>query len=223
MHLCRIIDARIEDPFPVLRQRLTAIDLGAEKVVSQIIDDVRQRGDAALLDSARKFDAPELKSILVTDEELATAELPEMFRSAIRQAVDRIERFHVLQLAHFTQGLEPEKGAFGWQRENVGQRVLPLQTVGVYVPGGKATYPSSVLMNSIPARSPGVDRMPVVTIRTARPDGTLAPSVTVGTAALRHRTGFQSRRRRSDCRIRIRDRIHSEGRQDCGTWEPVRQ
>ncbi len=112
MSLCRIIDARTDDPFAILKSRQIFRDESTEKIVSQIIDDVRQRGDAALLDSARTFDAPDLKSILVTEEELAATDLPEMFRSAIGQAADRIERFHVLQLAHFTQGLEPEQGAF---------------------------------------------------------------------------------------------------------------
>jgi histidinol dehydrogenase len=177
MGLCRIIDARTEDPFPFLLGRQIDRDVQAERIVAEIIEDVRRRGDAALLDSGRKFDAVGLNSILVSEQEIESAELTDAHRSAVAVAAGRIEQFHSLQLAHFTQGLEPQAGALGWSFEQVGQRVLPLDSAGVYVPGGKTTYPSSVLMNAIPARVAGVAHVFVTT--PARADGSLAPAVLV--------------------------------------------
>ncbi len=177
MSLCRVIDARTEDPFAFLHGRQIGRDLATEKIVAEIIEDVRTRGDLALLESGQKYDAPGLTSLLVSDEELEGAYLETTYAVALEKAMARIEQFHELQLAHFTEGLEAQDGCFGWRREGIGQRVLPLQTVGVYVPGGKATYPSSVLMNSIPARVAGVQQRFVTT--PARPDGTLAPAVLV--------------------------------------------
>ncbi len=175
MSLCRIIDARIADPFQILQDRQLNNDEQLERIVFAVISDVKSRGDEALLDNARRFDAPGLQSILVTEQEFDSNSLPTHYGSAIETAAQRIEEFHTLQLAHFTQGLEPEASVFGWSHKGVGQRVLPLGDVGVYVPGGKATYPSSVLMNAIPARVAGVDQVFVTT--PARPDGTLAPAV----------------------------------------------
>ena len=175
MGLCPIIDARTTDPFPELRGRQISRDEVTEKIVAAIIEDVRHRGDAALLDSGRKFDAPGLTSILVSDHERESIELSPHFLSALEHAAKRIEQFHTLQLGHFTQGLEPQGGSFGWTHEHVGQKVTALGSIGVYVPGGKATYPSSVLMNTIPARVAGVDLRMVTT--PARSDGSLAPSV----------------------------------------------
>ena len=175
MSLCPIIDATITDPFPALQKRQIFVDQVTERLVAGIIEDVRLRGDAALLSSSHKYDSPALKSILVTEEEFEKSTVPHHYQSAIEFAARRIEDFHTLQLVHFTKGLEPEGNAFGWSHERIGQRVLPLENVGVYVPGGKATYPSSVLMNSLPARVAGVPHRFVTT--PARKDGTLADSV----------------------------------------------
>ncbi len=175
MSLTTFIDARITDPFPRLNSRQADRDEQTELIVAQIIDDVRKRGDAALLESGRRFDSSALNSILVTEEELASAEIPERHLRALQLALHRVQEFHTLQLAHFTQGLEPQGKSFGWSHNHVGQKVAPLQSAGVYVPGGKATYPSSVLMNSIPAKVAGVVDRYVAT--PCRSDGTLAPSV----------------------------------------------
>ncbi|MDR3691058.1 MAG: histidinol dehydrogenase [Fimbriimonas sp.] len=175
MGLCRFVDARTEDPFALLAARQVGRDAQIEKVVAEIIEDVRVRGDAALLDSARRYDAPNLASIEVPPSDIDSAALPAHFENAIRFAANRIEQFHTLQLSHFTEGLVPEAGSFGWEHAGLGQRVMPLDRVGVYVPGGKATYPSSVLMNVIPGRVAGVGSAFVTT--PARADGSLAPSV----------------------------------------------
>ena len=175
MSVCRIVDARVHDPFAVLQNRQSHRDSQTEQVVSEIIEDVRKRGDAALIESGRKFDSPGLASILVTDEEMDATRLPTHYSTAIDFAAKRIEDFHTLQLAYFSEGLESRGGFFGWKHGGVGQRILPLERVGVYVPGGKATYPSSVLMNAIPARVAGVGKTFVTT--PARSDGTLDPSV----------------------------------------------
>lgn len=175
MDLCRIIDARSEDPFAYLRTRQIGRDHELEGIVAGIIDTVRQRGDEALLESARAFDAPGLQSILVSDGEFETAELPARRRAALEHAAQRIDRFHRRQMEHLTCGMRSEPGALGWSNEGVGQRILPLQSTGIYVPGGKAAYPSSVLMTGIPARVAGVRHRFMTT--PARRDGSLEPAV----------------------------------------------
>ncbi len=175
MALCRILDARTEDPFECLSKRQIVRDEATERVVASIIEDVRTRGDEALLETSRRFDSPHLTSILVTDEEMNSTELPTQYESAIQFAGKRIEDFHTLQLANFTAGLEPQGSCFGWRHGSLGQIVRPLSKVGVYVPGGRATYPSSVLMNVLPARVAGVDHRFVTT--PCRSDGALSPAV----------------------------------------------
>ncbi len=177
MGLSRVIDARSEDPFEVLRARQLAYDTTIGPVVAQIIEDVRLRGDEALLESARQFDARDLKTITVSAEELGSAEVADHELQALLRAAHRIEQFHVLQMSHVTKGLTRHGASFGWAHKGVGQRILALSSVGVYVPGGRAVYPSSVLMNGLPAQVAGVEHRFVTT--PARSDGTLAPAVLV--------------------------------------------
>jgi histidinol dehydrogenase len=207
----RVVDAVCEDVFALLRERSARTDAAAQEVVAGIIDDVRSRGDAALLESARRFDSPSLASIVVTSEEIDQAELPEHQAFAIREALKRIEAFHEKQaeaLFRGWSGILPEAehrgadarlgdeggaGMYAWGtgypgapklhspqkiREGAsGQRVLPVSRAGVYVPGGKASYPSSVLMNVGPAN---VARVPEVFVATpAMQDGSLPASVLV--------------------------------------------
>ncbi|MHB1302145.1 MAG: histidinol dehydrogenase [Acidiphilium sp.] len=124
--------------------------------VAVIIADVRVRGDAALIELTRKFDRFPLtvETLLVSDAaiETALAAVPEDRRAAIDHAATRIEAFHRAQMpADFT--FTDAAGA------TLGLRWGPLDAVGLYVPGGKASYPSSVLMNAIPARVAGVSRL----------------------------------------------------------------
>ena len=123
-------------------------------IVSKIISDVRARGDAALIDYTKKYDqqtASRLCDLELTKEsfEEAWLRISDEQRSALETATQRIFDFHRRQILQSWE-YNDESGNL------LGQRITPLQVVGVYVPGGKASYPSSVLMNAIPAKVAGV-------------------------------------------------------------------
>ena len=139
--------------------------------VAAIIADVRARGDAALCDYTRRFDRLDVtpERLRVTEAEIAAAKAtvqPELL-AALDLAATRIEAFHTAQLP---QDLETQDTA-GYR---MGMRWMPLDAVGLYVPGGKAAYPSSVLMSALPARAAGVGR---IAITVPAPDGVLNPLV----------------------------------------------
>jgi len=145
-------------------------DDAIESAVSKILADVKARGDAAVLEYTNKFDripggAPSMAAFDLTQDELQAAldALPAAQRAALQTAADRIRVFHERQkqeLNGFTY-TEPDGTVLG-------QRVTPLDRVGIYVPGGKAAYPSSVLMNAIPAQVAGVKEIVMVV---PTPDG----------------------------------------------------
>ena len=124
-----------------------------ETVVSTILSRVRKEGDAALFAFEKEFDHCALTkdTLYVSDEEVSEAykAVPEEFVRIIRRAIGRIRHFHEQQLPK-SWFMTEDNGMV------LGQKVLPLERVGVYVPGGKAAYPSSVLMNVIPAKTAGV-------------------------------------------------------------------
>lgn len=126
--------------------------------VSDIIADVMNRGDTALREYALKFDRAELDSLEVSAEEIdaACAEVGESYIGMLERAAANIRDFHSRQVR---QGFvcNSREGIFA------GQKVIPLERVGLYVPGGTAAYPSSVLMNGIPAKIAGVDEIIMVT------------------------------------------------------------
>jgi len=127
-----------------------------EPVVRQIVDEVRNRGDAALRDYTLKFDGIELVSLEVSKEEIASAyrEVDSELLSALRLAADRIRSFHITQKGNI------------WRKvasQGSGQIIRPLERIGVYVPGGTACYPSTVLMTAIPAKVAGVKEVILVT------------------------------------------------------------
>ncbi len=127
-------------------------------VVTEIIEDVKKRGDEALIEYALKFDRAELESLEVTKEEIdeACEEIGEIYIGMLERAAANIRDFHSRQVRQgFVCNSRP--GVFA------GQKVLPLERVGLYVPGGTAAYPSSVLMNCIPAKLAGVDEIIMVT------------------------------------------------------------
>jgi histidinol dehydrogenase len=137
---------------------LTAFDSTLDKEVgarvSEILADVRARGDAAVLQNTEKYDG--VSAMRMSDLELPRATLKQALagldrtqRDALRQASARIRKYHGKQLARSWQYTEADG-------TTLGQRVTPLDSVGLYVPGGKAAYPSSVLMNAIPAKIAGV-------------------------------------------------------------------
>ena len=156
--------------------RLTAFDAKQDETVdaavAAIIADVRARGDAALLEYTARFDRVRASSVAAL--ELSSAELASAFttlgarqREALELAARRIRAFHERQRAESWSFTESDG-------TRLGQRVTPLARVGVYVPGGKAAYPSSVLMNALPAKVAGVDEI-IMAVPT--PDGVKNPLV----------------------------------------------
>ena len=140
-----------------------------DKVVTAIIADVRARGDAALFDYTARFDRFNATSLRITDAEIdaATAGIPVELAAALDLAATRIEAFHKAQFPADLK-MTDEAGL------TLGMRWGALDSVGIYVPGGKAAYPSSVLMNAIPARAAGVSR---IAMCVPTPDGILNPLV----------------------------------------------
>ncbi|MEQ8819003.1 MAG: histidinol dehydrogenase [Sumerlaeia bacterium] len=135
-------------------------DARTQQAVREIIDDVRRRGDEALLEFTSRFDDVELTAagLRLAPEVLEDAwnSLPSDMRAALQTAADRIRAFHERQRR---ESWEMEDGA-GFR---LAQRWMPLATAGLYIPGGAAAYPSTVLMNAIPAQVAGVDRIVAVT------------------------------------------------------------
>ena len=154
-----------------LLERKAARFAEAESVVRPILDNVRKRGDKALLEYARKFDKLERRSVAVDQEELAAAAraLPRAFRSAVATAARNIRTFARLQMP------EP-KSALIAPGLRVGQLIRPLDTVAAYIPSGRYPLPSTLMMTVIPAQVAGV---PNICVSTPRP----VPEI-LGTAGL---------------------------------------
>ncbi|MDR0889731.1 MAG: histidinol dehydrogenase [Oscillospiraceae bacterium] len=129
-----------------------------ERQVAEILEDVRENGDAALLAYSRRFDCPHLASTEVLPEEIeaACARISPDFMETLRQAKENITAYHEMQLR---EGFRMEKA----DGVILGQRVMPIEKIGIYVPGGTASYPSTVLMNAIPAKLAGVKLLVMVT------------------------------------------------------------
>ena len=150
-------------------KREDSADVGA--TVAAIIADVRARGDAAVCDLTARFDrlALEPARMRFAAEEIAgiTAGVAEADRAALALAASRIRAYHARQMPGDIEWTDPEGATLGWRWSAVG-------AAGLYVPGGQASYPSSVLMNAIPARVAGVERL-VVCVPT--PEGVVNPLV----------------------------------------------
>ena len=138
------------------RPSLASAELAHKDAVEKILADVRQRGDVSLKELAIKFDGVSLKNLAVSDEEIAAAykNVDSGLIDALNTAADRIRAFHQTQLRYAIKE---------FMEEGVGQIVNPIERVGVYAPGGTASYPSTVLMTVIPARVAGVNEITVVT------------------------------------------------------------
>ena len=129
-----------------------------EGVVSEIIANVKANGDKALKEYALKFDKVELDSLEVSKEEIDKAfdSVEPRFIEILTKAAQNIKEFHSKQLRKGFK-IEKENGVI------IGQKITPIERAGLYVPGGTATYPSTVLMDSIPAKIAGVEQMVMVT------------------------------------------------------------
>jgi len=156
-------DAGFEAAFAARLHWSADTDAAIEQRVADILADVQQRGDAAVLAYTQRFDglqAADVKALEITQAELQAAldSLPAVQREALQAAAARVRQYH-----------EAQKKASGesWSYRDedgtlLGQKVTPLDRVGIYVPGGKAAYPSSVLMNAIPAHVAGVQEIIMV-------------------------------------------------------------
>lgn len=160
-----------EEAFSAFLGRNRDTDENVDKIAAEIVADVRARGDAAVVEYTRKFDWPELDAakLRITDAErdAAAAQVPAAQREALTFAAKRIEAFHRTLLpkdVEFTDSTGTRLGA----------RYRPVDAAGVYVPGGTAAYPSSVLMNIVPAKVAGVSRIVMVV---PTPGGVLNPLV----------------------------------------------
>mgnify|MGYP004656856273 CR=1 FL=1 len=129
-----------------------------EKTVSDIIEDVKKNGDKAVLEYCRKFDKAELETLEVTEAEIDDAfkSVPEEFLKILKEAAQNITDFHKRQVR--SSFIISEKSGVV-----TGQKVIPIEKVGLYVPGGTAAYPSTVLMDSIPAKIAGCSEIVMVT------------------------------------------------------------
>jgi histidinol dehydrogenase len=174
MQFLDINDKGFDGKFASILARGEETGQEVEQAVLDIIADVRRRGDEALLDYTRRFDHLEADSVAtlrVTDGEIddAFALVAEEDIAVLKLAVERVARFH---------GKQKQETWLSTDEKDIllGQMVTPLERVGIYVPGGKASYPSSVIMNAVPARVAGVGEVVMVA---PTPGGEINPHVLV--------------------------------------------
>jgi len=153
-------DSGFAQRFSDLVERDRDAEHDVSRAVRDIIDAVRARGDASLIELSRRFDKVELtpETLRVSESDIDAAEkttTPEL-RKALDTAAERIEAYHVKQLPEDARFSDAAGASLGW-------RWRPVESVGLYSPGGTASYPSSVLMNAVPARVAGVKRVVMVT------------------------------------------------------------
>lgn len=166
-------DTGFDEQFAGILSRGEQVSSDVEAAVLEIIADVRSRGDAALLDYTKRFDRLETDAagLLVAGDDIdrAFAEVGVEDIAALSLAVERVTRFHEKQRRKSWLDAG-EDGIL------LGQKVTPLERVGIYVPGGKASYPSSVIMNAVPARVAGVSE---IVMAVPAPGGEVNPHVLV--------------------------------------------
>jgi histidinol dehydrogenase len=164
-------DADFEQRFVALLSQARETTETVDRVVADILADVRTRGDVAVIDYTARFDrltlTPDRLRISAAEVDAAVAGIPAELAAALDLAATRIEAFHRAQVPQDMR-MTDDAGV------TMGMRWTALDAVGLYVPGGKAAYPSSVLMNAIPARAAGVSR---IAMCVPTPDGVLNPLV----------------------------------------------
>ena len=148
-------DAGFDAELAALTRFEAAQDPAVQAVVRDILADVRARGDAAVLEYTERFDKIRVAAISDLEMDFSKTSVPGAQGQALRLAHQRIKVFHERQLQSSWQYTEADG-------TRLGQRVTPLERVGLYVPGGKAAYPSSVLMNAVPAKVAGVRELIMV-------------------------------------------------------------
>jgi len=138
--------------------------------VQALVEDVRDRGDRALREYTKKFDGVKIEDIQVSEQEIDAALTPPTLTKALAASIRNIGKFHEAQLPGGIR-LEIQDGV------TAGQRIIPLHRVGAYVPGGRALYPSSVIMCAVPAKVAGVDE--VIMCTPPNKDGAVDPIILV--------------------------------------------
>ncbi|MBM2321320.1 MULTISPECIES: histidinol dehydrogenase [Marivita] len=165
------LDADFDSRFTAILNAKREDSPDVDDIVAGIIADVRKRGDAAVLELTAKFDRLELTAtqMRVSEAEIDAeiAKVPEAERVALETAAERIRAYHTRQIPNDEMWTDEQGATLGW-------RWTPVSAAGLYVPGGLASYPSSVLMNAVPAKVAGVGRL-AVTVPT--PDGIINPLV----------------------------------------------
>ncbi|WP_095588861.1 histidinol dehydrogenase [Actibacterium ureilyticum] len=164
-------DRDFETQFTALLNAKREDSPDVDAVVAGIIADVRDRGDAAVIELTQKFDrvtlTPETLAISKAEIDAACDSVPAAERAALELAAERIRAYHARQMPADDSWTDASGATLGW-------RWTPVSAAGLYVPGGLASYPSSVLMNAIPAQVAGVERL-VICVPT--PDGEVNPLV----------------------------------------------
>ena len=164
-------DADFDTRFTALLNAKREDSPDVDAVVADIIADVRAHGDAAVIALTERFDRLSLTpdQLRISADEIAveTARVPQAERDALALAADRIRAYHARQMPEDAMWTDEVGARLGW-------RWTPVSAAGLYVPGGLASYPSSVLMNAVPAKVAGVPRL-AITVPT--PDGVLNPAV----------------------------------------------
>ena len=165
------LDADFDSRFSAILNAKREDSPDVDDIVAGIIADVRKRGDAAVLELTAKFDRLGLTAtqMRVSEAEIDAeiAKVPEAERVALETAAERIRAYHTRQIPNDEMWTDEQGATLGW-------RWTPVSAAGLYVPGGLASYPSSVLMNAVPAKVAGVGRL-AVTVPT--PDGIINPLV----------------------------------------------
>ena len=154
--MIRILQYGKDDPAVIFARSIPEADVS--DAVAAIVADVRARGDAAVLEYTERFDKAKLTGLLVSPEEFdqAMASVEPAFLAVLREAADNIRAFHAQQVRRSFL-LNEKNGVI------MGQKILPIARVGLYAPGGTAAYPSTVLMDSIPAKLAGVEELVMAT------------------------------------------------------------
>lgn len=166
--MIKILSFNETSPSEIFDRGTAANDVSG--IVSEIIDNVRKNGDKALFEYCSKFDNNDLKSLIVSDEEKkeAMASVDKKLIPVLEKAAENIRDFHSMQIR---QGfIKNDKSGIV-----MGQKILPIEKVGLYVPGGTAAYPSTVLMNVIPAKLAGCKEIVITT--PANSEGKINPAI----------------------------------------------
>ncbi len=154
--------------FKILKERSSGINYEIEKRVKTILDDVKINGDKAVKKYTKMFDSVKLQSLTISNNEiLKYADMADKkVVIALKKSANRIRSFHEMQ--------KEDSWTFTENNSTLGQLIRPLERVGIYIPGGKASYPSTVLMNTIPAQVAGVKE---IAICVPTPKGEINPYV----------------------------------------------